>query len=205
MATLLTTLDTILDTKLPTLKLLDERINTSKNLREYYTRRTEKVGHISSELFDGLFVGRDKYILRLSKPTSIAYLLYTFFTDMLRDSVEEEESILYVNHFPYILTEQELNGIRSRIFTLVPNVDDIVFKNEALIDGKWLVKNIDLVVDYDGLQMINNYISNGTCEEHSMIGITWKISRIIKEDVVVNDDDFDKLIEQYLTVTNIID
>jgi len=203
MANLLTTLDTILDTRLPIIGLLDKDLLDTEGMKKYYTRKSDKFGYIGIEFFEALYIRRQNNILPLSRPTSICYLLDSFVTDM--KEAESSTVILYINTFPYVFSPEQEKEFKKKILTIVPNINDIIMINEYLVDCKWLKNNISLVVDYDGLTAITRYISNGDINRNNLLGITWFIPKMLKDKDDFKDEDFNELISSLSQITNVID
>ena len=203
MGKILTTIDTILDTRLPMVGLIDKSLLNENGMQKYYTRKSDSFGHIGLEAFEGLYLGRRNNILPLSRPTSISYLLDSFIMDMKGD--EDEDIILYINTFPYTFTSEQEIEFKRKLLPSVPNVSDIIMINDYLVDGRWLSENISLVIDYDGLTSVNRYIADSSVMKHNMLGITWFIPRLLKDKVSFADEDFDELIAGYAQITNVID
>lgn len=147
-----TNLDSLFDTELAFLDLIDSRLS-----REYYTDEYDIDGnylYMSYRNFMTLFKDRDKRILKLAKSTSVSDLIRNIINDMdikRKDGTYPTTKIvLYINTYPYKLDDdevKELHDFYKRYFLFVDDVE-IIHKEEL---SKSFIDKINVLIDRYGM------------------------------------------------------
>jgi hypothetical protein len=112
---LLVTLDSLMDTRIACVHLLDHT-HTGKLLRNGYMKRVHNklslfVPEINDDAVDELFSIRDVPVLKLARPTNVVNLLAERILEakLLQDkSPENKEVKIVLNTYPYNLSKQEV-------------------------------------------------------------------------------------------------
>lgn len=147
-----TTLDSLFDTELAFLDLIDNRLS-----REYYTEEYDINGnylYLPFRSFMSLFKDRDKRILKLAKSTSVADIIRNIVNDMdikRKDGTYPSTKIvLYINTYPYKLDEDETKEIYTfykKYFLFLDDVE-ILYKEEI---AKSFVDKLHIIIDRYGM------------------------------------------------------
>lgn len=164
-----TELDCLLDTRLELIKYInpngyEEYLKGDK----YWYRIKDNIANIPSSVFHAIYKHRSKMLLKTARPTGIINMLKDLFIEM-RLSVdamtakETEHTRLYINIYPYNLTDNELS-LLSRIYSLEYGEKvEIVFlyKSPTEITPLWIAENVNTFVMYNGIEWLNAHIARG--------------------------------------------
>ena len=199
-----TDLDTLYDTKITLLNMIDPRL-----VREYLSREYDILDHylyLNNKAFDKIYKERDKRVLIGSKNSSIIDLIRKIVSDI--DTKNKTTTAipsvlnLIINTYPYKLDTDEQLVIKEFMskYILYLNNIDIVYK-EVIEDE--LLSKINIMVRRDGLKwfMDNRLINPGFKVPN--------LKLIVPDDMTMSgltkmDVDVDKL-KEYLETTLMLD
>ena len=201
-----TTLDSLFDTELAYLDLIDPRLS-----REYFTDEyniEDSYLYLSFSSFRAMFKNRDKRVLRYSKSTSVSDLIRGIVNDMdikrkTGESINNKIT-LTINTYPYNLDmdeEKELLDFYRKYFLFLDNIELI---NKKEISPPFINK-LAVIVDRYGIDWYFNmkmkYVGDFQCP-HVRLIVPDKFhqSNYLRS----NGIDTDKMIE-YLKTTLITD
>lgn len=158
-----TDLDSLLDTRHPIIYSLSEDIAVNILSNGYYNNRIkDNFENISRDIFISLYRNRNKSILNMSTLTKvIEFIKYNFMSDLNIVDNEDRDYILYINTYPYILTDAEKEAFRyyfSDILEHKVNVEMINDSYESL-DLEWIKNNVTTIIRYDAMEWIEYNVS----------------------------------------------
>ena len=199
-----TDLDTLYDTKITLLNMIDPRL-----VREYLSREYDILDHtlyLSNKAFDKIYRERDKRVLLGSKNSSIVDLIRRIVSDIdtKNKTTTSIPSVLnlIINTYPYKLDTDEqlvIKEFMSKYILYLSNID-IIYK-EVIEDE--LLSKINIMVRRDGLKwfMDNRLINPGFKVPN--------LKLIVPDDMTMSgltkmDVDVDKL-KEYLETTLMLD
>lgn len=199
-----TDLDTLYDTKITLLNMIDHRL-----VREYLSREYDILDHtlyLNNKAFDKIYRERDKRVLIGSKNSSIVDLIRRIVSDI--DTKNKTTSAipsllnLTINTYPYRLDDEEQLAIKTFMskYILYLNTIDVIYQ-ETISDE--LMNKINIMVKRDGLKWFM---------DNKMLNPEFKLPNlklIVPDDMVLSnltkmDVDMDKL-KEYLETTLMLD
>lgn len=199
-----TDLDTLYDTKITLLNMIDPRL-----VREYLSREYNILDHtlyLSNKAFDRIYRDRDKRVLIGSKNSSVVDLLRRIVSDI--DTKNKTTTVipsvmtLVVNTYPYKLDNEEKSIMKEFMSRYILHLNEIDIIYEEIIDSE-LMNKINIMVKRDGLKwFMDNRLSNPEFKLPNL-------KLIVPDDMVMSgltkmDVDVDKL-KEYLETTLMLD
>lgn len=199
-----TDLDTLYDTKITLLNMIDPRL-----VREYLSREYDILDHtlyLSNKAFDRIYRDRDKRVLIGSKNSSVVDLLRRIVSDI--DTKNKTTTVipsvmtLVVNTYPYKLDNEEKSIMKEFMSRYILHLNEIDIIYEEIIDSE-LMNKINIMVKRDGLKwFMDNRLSNPEFKLPNL-------KLIVPDDMVMSgltkmDVDVDKL-KEYLETTLMLD
>lgn len=152
-----TTLDSLFDTELTFLDLIDSRLSREYLSNEYNIENSYL--YMSYEVFKELYKDRDKRVLKLSKSTAVTDLIRNIVNDIdikRKDGRYNPTKIgLIINTYPYKLDETEVIEMTSfykRYFLFIDDVE-LIYKESI---SKSFVNKLAVMVDRNGLDWYMN-------------------------------------------------
>ncbi len=199
-----TDLDTLYDTKITLLNMIDPRL-----VREYLSREYDILDHIlylSNKSFDKIYRERDKRVLIGSKNSSIVDLIRKIVSDI--DTKNKTTTVipsilnLVINTYPYRLDDTEQLAIKQFMSRYILHLNDIDIIYKETIDDE-LMNKINIMVKRDGLKWFM---------DNRLINPEFKLPNlklIVPDDMTMSnltklDVDMDKL-KEYLETTLMLD
>lgn len=199
-----TDLDTLYDTKITLLNMIDPRL-----VREYLSREYDILDHtlyLSNKAFDRIYRDRDKRVLIGSKNSSVVDLLRRIVSDI--DTKNKTTTVipsvmtLVINTYPYKLDNEEKSIMKEFMSRYILHLNEIDIIYEEIIDSE-LMNKINIMVKRDGLKwFMDNRLSNPEFKLPNL-------KLIVPDDMVMSgltkmDVDVDKL-KEYLETTLMLD
>lgn len=199
-----TDLDTLYDTKITLLNMIDPRL-----VREYLSREYNILDHtlyLSNKAFDRIYRDRDKRVLIGSKNSSVVDLLRRIVSDI--DTKNKTTTVipsvmtLVINTYPYKLDNEEKSIMKEFMSRYILHLNEIDIIYEEIIDSE-LMNKINIMVKRDGLKwFMDNRLSNPEFKLPNL-------KLIVPDDMVMSgltkmDVDVDKL-KEYLETTLMLD
>lgn len=160
-------IDTILDTRLPIIYILDSNIaGEIVQSGAYQARRKDNFKEISNDIFMPLYRKRNKRILELAAPTAMLNMIRAHYGDVVTEQIKsdqpEEKAFLYVNIYPYSFNATELDNVKFIISKVIPKTDiRFVSMSNTELNPVWLKENVGYIFKYDGLEWLELHVGNG--------------------------------------------
>lgn len=155
---ILTDLDTLFDTRLSLAYILDKEniLNEIHNKTDNYRNRIlDNFGNISNDIFMQIYRKRSKFLLNNALPTNILDYLKEQVVDYNFDPTNyvrgSESSTIYINFYPYNLTEEEQYELINKLDKYFGGVEiKLLYKKFLDISPEYLIKNkINMVILYE--------------------------------------------------------
>jgi hypothetical protein len=149
-----TDVDSILDTRAPIAMRLDP-INVLKDIRSerYINRIRDNFGNISYDVFRSYYARRNSEILPHASPTAILGFIKDLHEEIILDLKNnnlEEDVVIYVNLYPYILNKTDINKIVDLVLTQVPgSLVEIIFDSYETLTPEWIYNHVGAMFMYD--------------------------------------------------------
>lgn len=155
-----TDIDSLFDTRWVMLGALTESGKYDLNHNDYFIRVRDNFGTLSSTIFNYYYDRRSKTVLNNASPTYVNSVITEYFMDRVSVSKDTIDTRLYVNRYPYNLTEEECKVIDAVIYKMFPSTK-VIFLNIPLkeIDFKWVKKNVDMMIFYNAVEWVEMNIA----------------------------------------------
>jgi len=157
---ILVELDCLLDTRIGTLSLLDDKAAAAL-LSEKYTHRVSDNwefltdGAVTNEAFNQRYQQRDKDVLKASRPVNLITFLPKLLNDLEKQALSEpitKDLTLRINTYPYKLTVMERRIITECIYeqyTSAYTKVDVVDIAPDKLTPRYLREEVAMVIMYD--------------------------------------------------------
>lgn len=154
---ILTDLDSLFDTRLSLAYILDEK-NIIRDIHEkedkYRNRILDNFGNVSNDIFMQIYDKRSKYLLRNALPTNMLDYIKENYVDYNFNPISnnyDDTFTLYLNIYPYALTEEEQKNIVDSLNNFFGGIDIcLIYKKFIEISPSFLITNkINIVVLYE--------------------------------------------------------
>jgi len=188
--TIYTTLDSLVDTRLPLLIQLYGEMDFLKD-KEYVSRTTDDFFGIPNRLFDVLYAQRDKkHCIESALPTlSIDFLNELCFT-CRQEMANQSRSLditLEVNLYPYVLTREVIETLAKSIkLQLLSDVNIKIISLETLTPDHIADKYTHIFM-YDGLEWLINRLEDGTLDNTPLPEVVLLAPLLTRNDVEYNE------------------
>lgn len=159
-----TDLDSIFDTRAPLIVALtgQGKYGINFKLDRYKYRLRDNFGTLSSKIFHYYYDRRTKDILKAAPETSVPYVIRDYFSDVMDTAQKDVEAILYVNAFPYVFTNEEIDNLTKILYKLIPNVTIKVINMPLReIEKQWVLENVGLFISYEAMKWLR-LVTDGT-------------------------------------------
>lgn len=197
---IVTTLDSILDTRIGLLYGINEDI-TEEILDSglYHNRIRDNFGPISQDVFRAIYRYRTKELLKYSIQT---ILIRDLIAPLLRGVMDmphkgaEVQPILFINTYPYNLTEAEQRRIRIIIANVLHMATEFVITihldyNE--FNSKWINENAHTLIMYDGMEWLEYQTSVSDLNKDPLVGARLFTPFLLTGSMGINDITEDKI------------
>ncbi len=191
-------IDTILDTRLTLLINLDKELAIDwVNNGNYHHRKEDTYSYLSNDVFKRMYAKRDKSVIKVPFPTKMLSFILEY---CLKASNEDVDSggngiiTVFLNTYPYDLSEVEEENIVNAIHTKLPDKIDVEIIHEELVSPKWINSNIRMLVKYDGIDWLERNVSNGKIIKNNLPNVILVIPTVMskfREDEMKEEDIFD--------------
>ncbi len=165
-------LDCIMDTRLSLLDAINEETAISEvSEGKYHSRYFDEFGNIPISLFKELYKIRNKAILKLALPTPIFEIVNMISVRYISDRGNQFAPTLYVNSYPYELSDSEKENILNYITPMFQScVVEIVNMNPVTeVTPKWVDLNVDSVIMYEGCEWIEYHNAVGNLSNSPLL------------------------------------
>ena len=188
-----TDLDTLFDTRLAVAMRLD-MFTTADALenRTYYERTSEQIGLIPDSVIRLYYDIRGEDHILLALPTYIpGLILQDYFTGVENAKTVGfiEEPVIYINTYPYILEENELDRVVDLFTSPLGEVKvEFLYKSNINLDPNWLKDNVCSMYKYDFVQWINYHMGLGHIDVNTLAYISSYFPLLAKPSVTITTD-----------------
>ena len=174
---IITTLDTVFDTRLGLLYSINENI-AEKCLMNggYHIRIRDNFGPISQDIFSGLYRFRTKALLEYALPSKILHTLIIFLLRSTMDAphkTRDVQPILYINYYPYDLTEKEISRLAIMIgssLSLPSDYVKFIRMDYDELTPKYVNDTAHTLVMYDGMEWLSYQTTKKRVNKDPIVG-----------------------------------
>lgn len=194
-------LDTIFDTRLSIMYDIDKNILRDMIENDkYHNRNIDQFGYLSVKLFRKLYGFRNDNVLNNPSGTKIPKVLrdYCIESTLTAKSYGENKPLtIYLNIFPYTLTEENKELIIMGLTNAINVPIDIEIINKPLldIDPLFMRENISLAIMYDGMSWIEHHLENRNLETYSIPDTTLLTPMLVHRNIMLSKKDMSKFFE----------
>lgn len=206
-----TELDSILDTRYEIIKLMNRKVaEFLLHTGFYHTRSSDTYGPITYDMFKPIWDRRNKNVLFKALDTPILAHVCSYYVDeyLQPQSLTITEDIkLYINTYPYILTEDEAKNIEKAIAIKLKIIRvELIHKSPSELTTAWCASNLRVMFKYDFLDWLNYQVCQGTYNlgMKKVHGVTPFLSNCIGGMYGVKDEDIEKIVNQFNVIANVV-
>lgn len=200
-------LDSLLDVKLAIFESLVPN-QMEEITKKYVDRKSDLFCNIPYNLFKCIYDKRSKAILNYAIPTNIIGILQSVVvTDREHITRTLEDNYIYVNSYPYMLTEKECKEFEKRLLFMIPTAKiKFVCLDYEKLSCEFLVNNnIETVIMYDGLDWLEKQVALNNIVGNPLVGRTLILPAIINTpDVKIKKEMFTKTAKAYGVIMELL-
>ena len=147
-------LDSLYDTRLATLELIDPELAFRALENDYLKREDNNFPLVDKNLFDELYAGRDLEVLERALPTKALEIIQSFIRAAERENMESPRVgpiEIYINVWPYKVTKSVAQEMTKTLFETMARSADIHLINMSpeQVTPAFFQKNISAALMYD--------------------------------------------------------
>lgn len=195
-------LDCIVDTRLSLMYSIDKNVmSTMLEMDKYHDRHLDQFGYLSVKAFRKLYSLRTSSTLDNPLGTEIINVISNYCLEAIitaKSYGEFKPLTIYLNTYPYNLTEENLELIRMGLVnsTKMSNVD-VEFMHEPYTEIKpsFILDNIALMIMYDGLSWIDYNIKNEELIKCNIADVTLLTPMLMHRSLIVSKKELNKIFE----------
>ena len=157
-------LDSLLDTRLSLLMNISPVLAAIAYDDIYINRSNDVFGPMSALEFRVRYKNRDKRVLHPPLPTGIIALLETHITHLRQDDIlkgGDGDVKLYLNTNPYEFSTHECSLLVGGLESKLPNGVTVEIVDDSELSVKWVKRNINTLILYDGIAFIEKNVASG--------------------------------------------
>ena len=212
-ANVLIDLDALLDTRLPVLFAIHRETAISMVADEsYHTRVKDVFGPVSEDVFHTYYKNRSKNVLALATATPMIELLVEYCIEayeLLADDKEKHPPTLFINTYPYELSQDECSEIVHVLrYTLPINMDiDMIRCSNKELTPAFINDKVLACIKYDMLEWLEYHNAIGELTKKCLDDVTCVAPMIIhgnKKTKDVKQEDFDDVRAALGHITNLV-
>ena len=189
-------LDSLIDTKANLLFELDVEVYKKElSNRRYHKRFSDQFDYIPNDIFTEIYRRRDKRVLKNPAPTYVLNLIKDYCIGARHSNIESGASgdiTIHVNTFPYDLSENEIELLKTGIFSSMESMIDSIFikieminKSDLELTPKWLGEEIGLAVMSNAMVWVNTQMQAGSLLSYPIPDIPIMTPTIVEEKLVI--------------------
>lgn len=186
-------LDSLFDLRFALLSVLDPTLVIEEFLSNYLTRKKDSFGYLTLDIFKRFYMRRNVDLLKISRMTPIISFVKEYIeTIKMTTAIEggDDRVNVFVNTYPYDLSDIELETIRKSLFPYFVNAENILVMKKENISPKWISLNCTTVIMYDGNDWINENIANKSLIRHQLLDTIFITPEIMNVREDLSKDDF---------------
>jgi len=190
-------LDSLLDTRFSLIHSLNpDIIKAMFKSEEYQYRITDQFGYLDADTFKYIYNRRNKHILKDAPPTKMMKTITELTMNSLHQGLVVGNSLtkVYLNIYPYKLTEDEMDNIRLGLLSKTFSDVDVEIVNMSYdeITPVWVKDNVKTVIMYEGNRWLANLHYNGMIHVGVMSDIQLIIPTILDKHPQIDSKEYEK-------------
>lgn len=147
-------LDTLYDTRLATLELIDPEVAFYVLENGYHKRQDNDFPLVGKELFENLYATRDLEVLEKAMPTKALEIIQSFIRAAERDNMESPRVgpiEIYINVYPFKVSKTVAQEMTKTLFETMARTADIHLINMSpeKVTPAFFQKSISVALMYD--------------------------------------------------------
>lgn len=184
-------LDCLFDTRLSLMYDIDKNIMRDMiSTGKYHSRIMDQFGYLSVRMFRTIYNYRNANTLDNPVGTLINDVIkdYCIEATITAKSYEEYNKInVYVNIYPYNLTEEDIELLRMGISNSIkiPVNVEIIYKPYTEIEPDFIKNNIGMMIMYDGLLWVEHFTSNGELLKNSLPDVVLMTPMLLHRNLLI--------------------
>ena len=195
-------LDSLLDTRLTTLYDMSVPVYEDMIAKgTYHNRYKDSFGPITYSIFKAIYGERTKEILRLATPTNMVNTINEYFVEAFMNNKRAggtDIPNLYINIYPYKLTDDEQLLIRTSFTTMIKNIPIFIVSMDATqLTPMWVRDNIGLLVLYNGMEWMEKQTANLNLIKTPLVNTAMFVPAVAVSDAHVKNNDMKALGELF--------
>jgi len=211
---ILVDIDSLMDTRLPTLYALHKQTAIDVTSDESYHKRIrDTFGVIPHTVFNRFYSDRNKNILKLATPTPMIELLREYCTTATESIVSETAGTiptLYINTYPYEFNREEARNLVELFFKILctnPMNIELLYLNNEELTPQFVSTHMSTHVKYDMLVWLEYHNAIGALAKHPLTETTCVAPLIAngrKSSKDLTQEDFDNVRAMFGPMTNLV-
>ena len=181
-----TDMDTLYDTRLATLDLLDSSIAKMALKNDYLNRDEDKFPYVDRDIFKSLYETRDLEVLERAMPTKAIEIIREFIRIALKQNIDTPNMgvvEVYVNVYPYKVEKSVATEMCKALFHAFGSQVSIHMLNlrPELVTPKFFSETIAVAMMYDYDQWLEIHAKNDNLRKNQIPSVTLHGPRIYKQ------------------------
>ena len=181
-----TDMDSLYDTRLATLDLLDTSIAKMALKEDYLNRDEDKFPYVERDIFKSLYETRDLEVLERAMPTKALEIIREFIRIALKQNIDTPNMgvvEVYVNVYPYKVEKAVAAEMCKALFHAFGSQVSIHMLNlkPELVTPKFFADTIAVAMIYDYDVWLEAHAKNDNLRKHQIPNVTLHGPRIYKK------------------------
>ena len=181
-----TDMDSLYDTRLATLDLLDTSIAKLALKGDYLNRDEDKFPYVERDIFKSLYETRDLEVLERAMPTKALEIIREFIRIALKQNIDTPNMgvvEVYVNVYPYKVEKSVATEMCKALFHAFGSQVSIHMLNlkPELVTPKFFAESIAVAMIYDYDVWLETHAKNDNLRKHQIPNVTLHGPRIYKK------------------------
>ena len=181
-----TDMDSLYDTRLATLDLLDTSIAKMALKGDYLNRDEDKFPYVERDIFKSLYETRDLEVLERAMPTKALEIIREFIRIALKQNIDTPNMgvvEVYVNVYPYKVEKSVATEMCKALFHAFGSQVSIHMLNLKLelVTPKFFAESIAVAMIYDYDVWLETHAKNDNLRKHQIPNVTLHGPRIYKK------------------------
>lgn len=185
-------LDSLFDTRLPVVYLIDKDTAAEQHTSgSYKTRLSDSFGNIPVSVFQAFYKMRDKRLLTMALPTKMFDLINEYVLHIKYDNEVNDVShipIVYINIYPYKLTYMEQHYVASGIISKLKNCEvKLVNMSIPELTPEWIENNIAYMSLYNGMDWVEYHTAVNSLLKTPLLDNTLLVPTLVSDNIKKED------------------